>query len=106
MTGELPPPRVRHRWRLFLRAADLDACGQTLTDAVRRGTSGMEPGLDVVLEVSGRVGYCYGAGRIVGQALSDARTIDVLAGGPGAAAFVEEVQEAAERYLEPWLSGT
>lgn len=97
-------PRVRLRWRVVLDARDLEQLdGRALSEALRRGTAHMEPGLDVIVEVRGHLGCAAGAGRQVGQHLSDARTVEVLAQGFGAAQFTEELEHAATTYVEPWV---
>ena len=55
----------------------------------------MEAEADVVVEVRGEIGATAGGGTQVGMALWDARTVEVLAGGPGAACFAEELQRGA-----------
>lgn len=93
-------PRTRLRWHLVLDAHDLEQLdGRALSEALRRGTASMSPGLDVVVEVRGRLGCAAGAGQQVGRQLSDARTIEVLAHGFGAAQFAEELERAAAAYV-------
>ena len=63
----------------------------------------MTGGVDVVLEVRGAIRCSAGAGTRVGMVLASARSIEVLASGPYAAHFAEELQRAASAYV-PWAS--
>ena len=96
-------PRVRLRWRLELNARDLQGDSSALHEAIRRGTTGMAAEADVVVKVRGQIGATAGGGAQVGMALWDARTIEVLAGGPGAACFAEELQRGAVAVREERL---
>lgn len=69
---------------------------------MRRATAGLESGADVVVVVRGPIGANVGAGRLIGAELSDARTIEVEAGGRGAAHFAAELKQATTLYSDAW----
>ncbi len=75
--------RVRCRWHIVVTATDLDADPY---GALRPGTAFMPDDADVVLEVVGPLRFADGAA--VGRTLHGARTVEVLARGPGVPHFV------------------
>ncbi len=74
---------VRCRWHARVPAAELGADPHA---ALTTSLSWMPEGADVVLEVAGRL--TYADGERVALLLEGARTVEVMAHGPGVAAFV------------------
>lgn len=88
-------PRLRCRWhvRVHADALDRDAYG-----ALQPGTAHMPEGADVVLEIVGPLQYADGAR--VAQFLHGARSVEVLAHGPGVAHFMATLEQGAAIELE------
>ena len=88
-------PRLRCRWHLRVDADDLD---RDPYGALRPAAAGMPDRADVVLEINGSLTYADGAR--VALALYGARSIEVLAHGPGVKHFMATLEQGVTAELE------